>query len=228
MIVTDRLVFIHLHKSGGTFVNQLLLQCVPSARQLGYHLPYRELPAEYRSLPVVGTVRNPWEYYVSWYFFQRGQARPNALYRICSDAGTLDFSGTVRNLADLASDPARLNALRSALPEGFGAAGLNLTKTCLDEFRELKLGFYTFLYERMYRGAKELTIVPVETLRSGIRTTFERLGLLPNARVDLFLQTAPRMNATQHGPYQDYFGPDLHSLIGQLDRSLIAKHEYSF
>src|SRR5690348_2702699 len=104
MIVCDRFVFIHLHKSGGTFVNQLLLQCVPSARQIGYHLPYRELPEEHRYLPVLGTVRNPWDYYVSWYFFQNAQPRPNSLFRICSDDRRLGFSQTIRNLASLSSN----------------------------------------------------------------------------------------------------------------------------
>jgi len=37
MIATDRFVFLHLHKSGGTFVNECLLRHVPGARQLGYH-----------------------------------------------------------------------------------------------------------------------------------------------------------------------------------------------
>jgi hypothetical protein len=80
MIVTDRLVFLHLHKSGGTFVNALLLRCVPSARQIGYHLPYRELPEIYRNFPVVGTVRSPWAYYVSWFHFQRSRPNPNILF----------------------------------------------------------------------------------------------------------------------------------------------------
>src|SRR3954470_21339022 len=108
MIVTDRLVFLHLHKSGGTFVNVLLMRCVPSARQIGYHLPYRELPQPYRGLPVVGTVRSPWDYYVSWYHFQRNQHNPNVLFRICSNAGQLGFKETIANLVGLSADEPRL------------------------------------------------------------------------------------------------------------------------
>jgi len=44
MIVTDRFVFLHLHKSGGTFVNECLLRFLPDARQVGYHLPRSMTP----------------------------------------------------------------------------------------------------------------------------------------------------------------------------------------
>jgi len=228
MIVCDRLVFIHLHKSGGTFVNQLLLQCEPSARQLGYHLPYRELPAEFHALPVLGTVRNPWIYYLSWYAFQSGQARPNALFRICSDDRALGFADTVRNLAGLGSDPTRFAALRAALPDRFAGAGLNVTKSCLDELQGRTIGFYTFLYERLYRGAAALTIVPAEHLRSGLSTALTRLAMLPNARAELFLQEVPRLNVSRHGPYREYYDADLASMIGQADAPVIEKHGYRF
>src|SRR5688572_3515373 len=98
MIVTPRFVFLHLHKSGGTFVNELLLRYVPEARQIGYHLPWRRLPEAYRVLPVLGLVRNPWSYYVSWYSFQSRRAQPNALFRVLSDGGRLGFAATVRNM----------------------------------------------------------------------------------------------------------------------------------
>ena len=44
MIVTDHCVFLHLHKSGGTFVNEFLMRFVPEARQIGYHLPRKLAP----------------------------------------------------------------------------------------------------------------------------------------------------------------------------------------
>ena len=91
MIVTPRFVFLHLHKSGGTFVNECLMRFVTGARQIGYHLPRSLIPKEFAHLPVLGFVRNPWSYYVSWYSFQAAKPAPNALFRILSDGGRLDF-----------------------------------------------------------------------------------------------------------------------------------------
>src|SRR5689334_18614958 len=70
MLVTDRFVFVHLPRSGGTFVSQVIQKVFPEAHEVGYHLPLSALPAEFSHLPVLGTVRNPWDFYVSWYHHQ--------------------------------------------------------------------------------------------------------------------------------------------------------------
>ena len=126
MIATPRFVFLHLHKSGGTFVNECLLRFVPGARQLGYHLPRSRIPAEFAGLPCIGLVRNPWAYYVSWYSFQAGLPRQNPLFQVLSDGGRLDFAGTIRNMVTLADEPARLEATVAALPPDYTNRGLNL------------------------------------------------------------------------------------------------------
>lgn len=228
MIVTDRLVFLHLHKSGGTFVNALLMQCMPDARQIGYHLPYRELPVAYRELPVLGTVRNPWDYYVSWFHFQRSQADPNILFQICSDGGRLGFRETVANLVQLSRDERRLAELHAGVPDTFADHGLNLTKACVNELRERGTGFYSFLYDRIYEGTVEPAIVPVERLRRGLRATLTTLGLLPNECADRFLAEAPSMNVSEHDSASSYFDDELAGLVAKRDRSVIDRFGYTF
>src|SRR5882762_2732834 len=126
MITTSRLVFLHLHKSGGTFVNECLLRFLPDARQVGYHLPRSMIPAEARELPILGFVRNPWSYYVSWFSFQQQQTNPNFLYRILSDDGRLEFGETLRNMLDLGAGSIRLDLILRALPPGYSNQGINL------------------------------------------------------------------------------------------------------
>src|SRR5690606_23226084 len=101
MIVTPSFVFLHLHKSGGTFVNTGLMRLIEGARHVGYHLPRSMIPPQFASLPVLGLVRDPWSYYVSWYSSQRARPRPNALFQAASHGGTLDFKATVRNMLNL-------------------------------------------------------------------------------------------------------------------------------
>ena len=226
MLVTDKLLFLHLHKSAGTFINAMLLRCVPSASQIGYHLPYREVPSAYRTRPVLGTVRSPWAYYVSWYHFQNSQAEPNVLFRICSDGGKLGFAGTVRNLVDLAADEGRLALLEQALPETYTNYGLNLTKRCVGELRERRVGFYSFLYERLYAGAHEPIIVPVEQLREGLRSTLTLLGHLPNQCIDRFLNEVPSLNVSRHDEPSRYFDDPLAAKVAERDSKLILRYEY--
>ncbi len=77
-----------------------MLRHFPDARELGY-LPRSMLPAAHAHLPVLGFVRNPWGYYVSWYSFQRQRPQPNLLFRVLSAAGTLDFAATIENMVQL-------------------------------------------------------------------------------------------------------------------------------
>lgn len=226
MIVTDRMVFLHLHKSGGTFVNALLLRCVPSAHPVGYHYPYRELPSEYRDLPVVGTVRSPWGYYVSWYHFQVRQRHPNILFQICSDAGKLGFSGTVTNLVNLSGDQKRLALLEEALPSGYAGRGLNLTKASVRELAERSVGFYSFLYGRLYEGAKDPAVLKMERLREELRSTLSLVGHLPNECAERFLADAPAVNATRHDSASSYFDMRLASLVADRDRMVIERYGY--
>ncbi len=228
MIVTDTLVFIHLHKSGGTFVNALLLHCAPGARSIGYHLPYRELPPAFGDLPVLGLVRNPWAYYVSWFHFQQGSRWQNPLFRLCSDGGTLGFDATVTNLANLHADTRRLDLLEQACHDTFQSAGLNLTKRCVADLRRSGVGFYTFLHDRMYAGADPLSVVRTEHLRGELAATLRRIGGLPEDRVDEFLRRAPPMNVSRHGHYRDYYGPILRDLVAERDRSVIERYDHRF
>ena len=227
MIVTDRLLFLHLHKSGGTFVNALLKRCVPSAEQIGYHLPYREVPAAYRDLPVVGTVRSPWAYYVSWYHFQLGVPKRNILFQLCSNEGRLGFKDTVANLVNLSGDEPRLVLLEQGLPDTYGKAGINLTKACVGELRERGLGFYSFLYERMYAGAAEPTILRAERLREELRAVLYAFGHLPDDCADRFLDESPPLNVSRHDVPSTYYDEELAALVAERDRTVVDRYGYT-
>ena len=124
MIATKRFVFLHLHKSGGTFVNEWLLRFFPDARELGYHLPRKLIPPPLAALPVIGLVRNPWSYYVSWHAFQATRRQPNALFQILSNGGQVGFEGTIRNMLELGGASALLDRIVGALPASYVGKGL--------------------------------------------------------------------------------------------------------
>lgn len=227
MIATERFLFLHLHKSGGTFVNALLMRHVAGARQLGYHLPYAVTPAEYRHLPVLGTVRSPFAYYVSWFHFQATRPKPNILYRLCSDEGRLGFAATTRQLAALAYDPPLLARVRDGLPEQFQAAGLNLTRSCLDQLEANPTGFYSFLYRRLYAGAPSPLVMCQERLRPALAEALSHFGYLPDADLESYLTDAPPRNASIHPPVRNCYDADLAALIGDLERDIVARHGYA-
>jgi hypothetical protein len=229
MIVSERFVFLHLHKSGGTFVNECLLRFVPGARQIGYHLPRSMIPPEAATLPVLGLVRNPWSYYVSWFSFQAGRSQPNALYRVLSDDGRRGFGPTLRAMLTLGTSPERLERLLAALPSGYGTSGINLPRFALAPIRDSGLGFYSFLYGYMYGGNESsLRIGRMASLRQELPHMLESTGQRVSAAMRDFIAEAAPRNAGQHVHYTEMYDDALRELVAERDAALIARHGFRF
>jgi hypothetical protein len=227
MIATERFVFLHLHKSGGSFVNECLMRHVPGAKHIGYHLPRSLIPAPLAHLPVLGLVRNPWSYYVSWFAFQSSRPQPNPLYRILSDEGRLDFEATVRNMIHLGEDATRLERLIDALPAAYTHHGLNLPGFALRPIRGAGVGFYTFLYRYLY-GEGPILLGRMEELRTELLALLGQVGQpVSEAMREHVLREAP-VNASRHGPYATYYSAALAREVAERDAEVIARHGYRF
>ncbi|HKC17225.1 MAG TPA: hypothetical protein VKC11_11020 [Steroidobacteraceae bacterium] len=229
MITTSRLVFLHLHKSGGTFVNECLLRFLPDARQVGYHLPRSMIPADARALPILGFVRNPWSYYVSWFSFQQQQTNPNFLYRILSDDGRLDFAATLRNMLDLGAGSIRLDLILRALPSSYSNQGLNLPRFALEPIRGTRLGFYSYLYRYLYGGVGgPVRIGRMEQLRDELPRLLSAAGEPPTGPMSEFIAAAAPRNTSQHDLYARYYTDELRELVAERDAQVIGNHDYTF
>jgi len=228
MIATDRFVFLHLHKSGGTFVNECLLRFVPGARQLGYHLPHTQIPAPLAGLPRLGVVRDPWSYYVSWYAFQSARPQPNPLYQTLSRGRTLDFAGTIRNMLELGRDPALLEAAVRALPDRYVNRGLNLPGPELARIAGSGQGFYSYLFDYMFGTESSPLIARMEQLRVELPPLLERVGVEMNDQLREHLASAAPTNVSVHGPSAQYYDADLAALVNERDRSVIERFGFRF
>jgi hypothetical protein len=96
MIVTDSFIYIHMPKTGGTFVTKILEQLYskrdkpglwprlrrrlsgnPKFISLNKHGYCFQIPSAYSHLPVFGCIRNPYDRYVSQYTFGWWLTHPN-------------------------------------------------------------------------------------------------------------------------------------------------------
>ena len=154
MIVTERFVFIHMHKAGGQFLNDVIKRCIPDHQAIGYHFPRTEVPPAAAGLPVVGFVRNPWDWYVSWYAFNRRPGAGNPLFHVVSNGGSGNFRSTIENLVNLGSDrpesAAQRNELVRLLPESLdGNRGVGLTRDSVRDLAGAGEGYCSWLFDRM-------------------------------------------------------------------------------
>ncbi|HBL26684.1 MAG TPA: hypothetical protein DD490_07605 [Acidobacteria bacterium] len=68
MIFTPEFVFIHFTKAGGTYVEEMLGRIYGDRRvDVNQHGTCNDIPEEHRGKPIVSTVRNPYDRYVSQY-----------------------------------------------------------------------------------------------------------------------------------------------------------------
>jgi hypothetical protein len=229
MIATERFVFLHLHKSGGTFVNECLVSFLADARQLGYHLPRHLIPQELAHLPVLGLVRNPWSYYVSWYSFQAARPQPNALFRVLAEHGRLDFKATIRNMLSLGTDDALLERVLAALPKEYTNGGLNLPAHALEPIRGTRWGFYTFLYRYLYGGGtSKLHLGRMESLRGDFLAMLAAVGQPVSEPMRAFILHRGPSNVSQHAAHPQYYDAGLRDLVAERDAEIISRHQYSF
>ena len=234
MLVTDKFVFQHLPRTGGTFVYEVIKKFFPSAHEIGYHLPRVLLPKEYSHLPILGTVRNPWEFYTSWYHHQYSNIRylplKNTLFCCLSENRTLDFAQTIRNALSLGVSDDKLDLLIQALPENFDFQKRNipnLTKEVMRKIRGTHLGLYTFRFNQLFDAADDVFFCRVESLRSDLMLFFERIGAATDA-LRSYVLGLDKKNISEHRHYTSYYTPELADLVFIRDRPLIERFGYVF
>ncbi len=235
MITNGQFSFIHVHKTGGRSLNAVIAQVLPDSQTVGYHYPLALLPDSQRHLPVVGVVRNPWDWYVSWYAFNRKMGMRNPLFIVLSDGGKADFRTTVRNMLNLGDDSARSCAFRAALaailPKEFGSdRGSGLTRSCIESLNDPQRGYYSWLLERMLGKANsaQLHVARFENLQADFVAIMRKLGVAQADALDAALQTAERKNSSSHGHYSQYYDEETRALVGERERSLIEAYGYEF
>jgi hypothetical protein len=230
MIVTDKFVFVHFPRTGGTFITDVIMRFFPSAREIGYHLPRFLLPNEYSNLPVLGAVRNPWEFYVSWYYHVWPRDAATPLHSWLSENGKQQFEGATRNALNLGTANDRLDALIEKLPDDVDYRQRNIpniTKDALRKVRGSGVGYYTFRFNHLFGNADEVFFCRLETLRLDLVRFFERIGAASDELRDYVLGR-DKKNISEHLHYSSYYTPELAELVLIRDRPVIERFGYVF
>lgn len=235
MIITNRFVFVHMHKTGGQFLNEVIARCFPDQRTVGYHLPRAEVPAESAHLPVVGMVRNPWDWYVSWYAFNKRRGINNPLFRVVSNGGLEGFKVTVSNLVQLGSDRSASTEHREALirllPETLdGNRSVGLTRESIRTLAACGRGYYSWLFDRMLGGASDdrTFIGRFENLQQDFLAIMEQLSVTETESLAREFGQRERKNVSRHSHYSHYYDDESKELVAAKDVAVAEKFGYEF
>jgi hypothetical protein len=229
MIVNSKFVFVHLHKSAGTFFNGFVAQFFPTSFMVGYHFPKRMTPLAYQHLPALGFVRNPWDFYVSWYSFQIQKQKPNALFMVTSKDKTLGFADTIERLLSIHEDEELLNMVVRQLPTEFTGVGLNVPSGVLQTIGGSGLGFYSFLYDWMYKGtATAPTVIKKEAMLAGLESFFARSDIRMTDEMRAYLFEQAHQNTSSHKHYTTYYDDRIAEMVLNADNATVSAHQYNF
>jgi thymidylate kinase len=234
MLVTDKFVFLHLPGTGGSLVYDIIPKFFPSAREIEYQLRREPLPKEFSSLPVLGTVANPWDFYASWYHHNRSHLKysqsEDVLFAWLSQSGTLSFAETIQNALELGVDDNKLEFLVRSLPEqmkGQESGTPLMSKVFLQTMRGTGIGLYSFLFKQLFDNLYNVSFCRAESLTTDLIGFFERLGLLSPTLRACITDVAKNASAAD-GHYSTFYNPDLAALVSLRDRQLIERFGFVF
>jgi hypothetical protein len=230
MLVTDKFVFLHLPRAGGTFVYEVVRKFFPSAREVGYHFPRELLPGEYSHLPILGTVRNPWEFYVSWYHHVQPRGAASTFFSWVSDNGKLGFAETIRNALNLGVNDERLDVLIEMLPDhvDYGKRNIpNITKDSMRKARGTGVGYYTWRFNQIFGKTDGVFFCRVDSLRDDLAAFFAEIGVA-NDELREYVLSLDKKNTAEYAQVSTYYTAELAELVRCRDRQLVEHFGFRF
>ena len=205
MLLTLHFVFIHFQKTGGVFIKNV---CRTHAAEWivsdsDAHLPASAIPAEFAHLPVLGFVRNPWDWYVSWFHYvkahrERFQDGEHGPWGAVFNYGQASFGEVIR--AACAGVPA--NGESPAWMDRMRADGVDL---------------YTRMFDQVF-GDDGVEIGRFEQLRADFLSFLRRHHVPVPNELEQAVLTRPPDNQTHHAPYRSYYDHKLRELVARSSR----------
>jgi hypothetical protein len=217
MLITSDFLFIHVPRTGGRFLRRLCEEYLPPERMirnaLSPHTEYHVVADDFADLPMIAFVRNPWDWYVSWYHYlmqTTPERRRGPMWETALAGGG--------------------NTFRRAVTMACTGEGLEDVYT-RETMRQRGIDHYSAAYwRRAGVGAEEgrVEIGHYERLGEDFLAFLERHNVPVPDGLSKALNTEPPVGATRRDEYRAYYDDELRDLVAEKARGLIADHGYSF
>ena len=236
MIISKYFVYIHTSRTAGTFLNKLILEHVPGAQMIQYQGHLTDLPGTFSHLPVIGFVRNPWDWYVS--MFHDYQRKQQYIFQIISDRGVLEFEETVSRFLRLGDKSVQskrlLDRLVHAAPRVMNAKTPphrrhpGLLSDHFANFPE-NHGYYSWLFQLMLESKKthRFHIGRFEGLREEVMRLFKITGTPITEGITAYLKGAAVLNSSPRPKhFVGTYSPALEQLVADKEKYLVDRFSY--
>lgn len=207
MLVHDDFIFIFLQKTGTTFLEKFLLSIFPNCeKKFGKHDPVSKVVNIIKNRKVLGTVRNPWDWYVSWWSSHR-YATLALFPAIFIPENNKDFNKFIKFI----------------MTEDFGVShGLD-PRSLLDQ----DIGVYTFRHDHCFldgQGNNRLThVLHTENLKNDLVSALD----LNKKNIDKLFKM-DKVHVSKHEHYRTYYNDESIELVAQKDRKIVETYGYDY
>lgn len=216
MIVRDRCLILHMPKTGGVFIRMLLEKHYGDAVMLAsgkgfddpsapwaQHHSIDEVPEEYRNLPAIGFVRNPWDWYVSWYHFFTSYPYKPPHFMSVSKGKTLDFVEFMDAVYSLPVDS------EEYIYNSYAAKYYHIFATGPQAPRnpDIEMGYFETVHDDLYRF-------------------LEKVGFEQECLDDI--EGFRKINPSRHAHYSTYYTDSLVEQVYAHNKPIIDEFDYRF
>lgn len=252
MYITDKFVFLHVPKTAGTTVMRNLLPAMSRDRygmslvryENTYHKHVQFLPEQYRALPRLGFVRNPWAWYPSWLSWAMtiGDRPTQHVFSEGLDPESPHFfTDTVKRLLTIddgtEGSTKRIermeNMYKKASPPDLQHAFMcpyNYARYAKD----FGAGYFTWWFRSVLYGVFKpepngsVTVGRVEDFTTEyLRMVGSCVDITPEYVKYVQENQAERVRKDKY-PYQDHYDFELAALVAHKDGGIINKYGYQF
>ena len=228
MIVNDKFIYLHLQKTGGTFLTKFLTTYTNSKQVLGKHSTYQMIKEEIKKgKDIIGVIRNPFSWYVSHYHFQKEGNRFmfNEILR-----SPKDFGEYLKRILDYDYNKiSRINNLNKEIP-GLQYEKLNvgnLTFNFINAFCEKNES--CFYNQNLINDFLKVNhMIKNEDLSKECLKFFNLINIPLSDAGQKFLFNSKKINTSSHNDYRYYYNDELVDLVKHFDYYLIKKYNYQF
>ena len=217
LLITRHFVFLHLPRAAGQFVRKVCFDHLPTRwfvpNDLDWNASYDEIAQDFSDLPIFALVRNPWDWYVSWYHHltqDRPERRSGPMWERAFERGRADFATVVR---------------RACTGEGFANPRTGAI------MRERAVDHYSAAYARIVGSGVDEGRVEVgrfESFRTELLAFLERHRVPTAAGFRSAVLNDPPVNTSRHRSYREYYDDELRELVEARASELIARYGYAF
>lgn len=215
MLITPHFVFVHLPKTGGTFIRKVIAEHLQVVARFDQHACASEIPPEYGGLPIFSVVRNPWDWYVSWY-------QHSLQYRPFADwdrffAGNPTFSEAVQRACGIDLDDRFAKRLDTKF------AG---------RMRRYDCDYYSLWWQRGFREeqlrGREVIVGRQENLVQDFIDMLDEVGEPSRTLREAATSDVPLNTTKRQRDYRSLYNDSLRELVAYKARQIIKTYDYTY